>query len=69
MKYVKDWATFLTEDDQKHVEIKDNMNSPFPLASDQFLDELEEKHQRSFRKKKAGRKLKKTSKLVPVADY
>jgi hypothetical protein len=52
---------FLTEDDSKHIEIKDNMNSPFPLASDQFLDELEEKYQRSFRKKKAGRKPKKTA--------
>lgn len=58
LKYAKDWGAFLTEDDHKHIDIKNNINSPFPLASDQFLDELEEKHQRSFRKKKAGRKPK-----------
>lgn len=61
LKYIKDWQAFLTEGDSKHIEIKNNMNSPFPLASDQFLDELEEKYQRSFRKKKAGRKPKEDS--------
>jgi putative transposase len=62
LKFINKWEIFLMEPDQKHLEIQNNIKSPFPLASEQFLDELEEKYQRSFRKKKAGRKPKKLCK-------